>query len=184
MMRIVCVLLLTGITAVIVAGCGQTGGGYGTETGQGATGAGNPVPKPNPAAFTATFTGAAEVPAVDTKAKGNAKLTLSADGKELSYDVWAWNISDITMAHLHMAPAGQNGEVVFWLYPTEGQTAKLIAGGIIGTIAKGTITAAKLVGPLQGKTIQDLVDKIKAGDIYVQVHTQAHAEGEIRGQLK
>jgi hypothetical protein len=47
----------------------------------------------------------------------------------------------------------------------------------------GTITAANLTGPLAGRTISDLVAAIRAGDIYINLHTQAFPAGEIRGQL-
>jgi hypothetical protein len=57
-------------------------------------------------------------------------------------------------------------------------------GKFTGVLAQGTITAANLMGPLQGKTLEDLVSVIKAGDAYVNVHTTAHPGGEIRGQLK
>jgi hypothetical protein len=50
--------------------------------------------------------------------------------------------------------------------------------------AKGVITASKLVGPLQGKTIEDLVDDIRAGKAYVNVHTKGHPDGEIRGTIE
>jgi hypothetical protein len=47
----------------------------------------------------------------------------------------------------------------------------------------GTITAADLTGPLAGKTMADLVAAIRAGNIYINLHTTAFPAGEIRGQL-
>jgi hypothetical protein len=36
---------------------------------------------------------------------------------------------------------------------------------------------------MQGKTLDDLAAAIEKGDTYVNVHTTAHQNGEIRGQL-
>ena len=37
---------------------------------------------------------------------------------------------------------------------------------------------------MKGKTISDLVASINTGNNYVNVHTQGHPDGEIRGQLE
>jgi hypothetical protein len=37
---------------------------------------------------------------------------------------------------------------------------------------------------MKGKTISDLVQEIKSGDVYVNVHTVQHPAGEIRGQIE
>jgi CHRD domain len=48
---------------------------------------------------------------------------------------------------------------------------------------QGTITSAKLEGPLTGKHLTDLINMINNRDAYVNVHTQANPKGEIRGQM-
>ncbi|MCL5099199.1 MAG: CHRD domain-containing protein, partial [Candidatus Omnitrophica bacterium] len=87
-----------------------------------------------------------------------------------------------TMAHLHLGAAGTNGDHIAWLYPPE-PPPKEIPGEFNGTLADGSITADHLMGPMAGKSIADLVAKMKAGDIYVNVHTKAQPDGEIRGQV-
>ncbi len=47
----------------------------------------------------------------------------------------------------------------------------------------GTITAANLTGPLAGRSMSDLVAAIRAGNIYINLHTRQFPGGEIRGQL-
>lgn len=137
-----------------------------------------------PRTFTTNLSAAEEVadPPVVSNARGQAVFHLSKDGTELRYRLIVANIENVLQAHLHLAPAGENGPVVAWLYPS-GPPPELIPGRTQGVLATGTITAADLVGPLEGASLDQLVDAILAGDIYVNVHTQQFPGGEIRGQL-
>jgi hypothetical protein len=132
--------------------------------------------------FTATLSGSDQVPAVDSSAKGEATFRLNAAGDSLTYTISVTDIEDASAAHIHLAAMGKNGPPVVALYPTDASPSK--AGKYGGVLAKGTITAASLIGPLSGKTIADLVEQINAGNTYVNVHSKAHPGGEIRGQLK
>jgi len=71
------------------------------------------------------------------------------------------------MAHIHQGKAAENGQPL---------TAPLSLG-------KGKITSSDLQGPFAGKQISDLVDIIKSGQDYVNVHTDKNQNGEIRGQI-
>jgi hypothetical protein len=76
---------------------------------------------------------------------------------------------------LHVAPRGVNGPIVLFL----------VAGPPASLPLRGELTAADLiprpdVGVLD---FDDFVDRLLAGDVYVNVHTMAHPGGEIRGQL-
>jgi hypothetical protein len=46
--------------------------------------------------------------------------------------------------------------------------------------ARGEIRSNDLMGSLKEKTIADLVAKFRGGNAYVNVHTRAHPNGEIR----
>jgi hypothetical protein len=48
---------------------------------------------------------------------------------------------------------------------------------------KGNVTANNLEGPMQGKTIPDLITAMKNGSTNVNVHTEQNPNGEARGQL-
>jgi hypothetical protein len=135
-----------------------------------------------PAAHVAPLSGAEEVPAVDTKARGIGLVKLSADGESLSYKLNVANIQDVLQAHIHVGPAGENGPVVAFLYPP-GPPPVLIPGRSDGKLASGTITSANLIGPLAGQPLSALVNEIRAGNTYVNVHTVQNPGGEIRGQL-
>src|ERR1700722_2320158 len=122
--------------------------------------------------FEASLSGKNETPAVDTSAHGQATFELSPDGKSLRYTLTVDDASDVTMAHIHLGDPGQAGKPVAPLYPAK--MSSMASGGNMApsddkmgmgapVTAKRVITASKLVGPLQGKTIQDLVDDIRAG---------------------
>lgn len=133
--------------------------------------------------YTAHLTGAAEVPVVETRARGEAVFRLSSDGTELSYRLIVANIEDVLMSHIHLAPAGANGPVVVWLYPEGGGGPALIEGRFSGVLAEGTITADDLIGSLGGEPLSALIAELDAGNAYVNVHTSANPPGEVRGQI-
>lgn len=132
---------------------------------------------------TAHLSGDQEVPAVDTSAQGEVIFQINKDGTEIGYRLVAANIENVMMSHIHLAPAGTNGPIVVWLYPSA-PPAQLIPGRFNGVLAEGTITAANLVGPLAGQPLSALISAMNAGNTYVNIHTTQHPAGEIRGQLR
>lgn len=134
--------------------------------------------------FRTHLSGDEEVPAVDTQAQGQAIFKLSADGESLDYKLIAANIENVLMAHIHIAPAGANGGVVVWLYPEDGPPPALIEGRFDGVLAEGTITEDDLVGSLAGQDLDSLLEEMRAGNAYVNVHTEQNPGGEVRGQIR
>jgi hypothetical protein len=130
--------------------------------------------------FKANLIGKAEVPPVDSSASGQATFQLSTDGESLTYTLSVSNIEDVTMAHIHIGISGEAGKPVAPLKMSGQQNMRETNG----VIAKGTIRASDLTGPLKGKTIADLVAQIQAGKTYVNVHTKEHPDGEIRGTIR
>ena len=133
--------------------------------------------------FVAQLTGGEQVPAVATAASGNASFWLNPAGTEIRYKLTVANLHNVTMAHLHLGALGKNGLPVVWLYPSA-PPPKEIGGLTNGVLSEGSINADNLVGPIAGKTMGDLVAAIRANNIYVNVHTREHPDGEIRGQLR
>lgn len=107
-----------------------------------------------------TLSGAQEVPPVKSAGSGSGTLTINAD-HSVSGSVTTTGIAG-TMAHIHEAPAGQNGPVVIPL-TQNGDTYTVPAG-------------AKLTDAQYAS--------FRAGSLYVNVHTAAHPGGELRAQLK
>lgn len=151
------------------------------------------APPQQPRNFVAPLSASEETTPSDSQARGVAIFQLSADGTELSYRLIASNIENVHMAHIHLGPAGDDGPVVVWLYPsTSPGPGQPDSGRHDGVLATGTITSANLVGPLAGGDLADLLAAIEAGNAYVNVHTMSTVlppgpgnlpAGEIRGQL-
>lgn len=97
--------------------------------------------------------------------------------------------SSVLQSHIHFAQPGVNGSVVVFLCTNLGNgpagTPACPAGG--GTVT-GTITAASVLSvPAQHITAGDfaaVLNFIRAGDGYANVHTMNFPGGEIRGQIK
>ena len=107
------------------------------------------------------LSGDQEVPAVKTEASGSGTININAD-KSVSGSVTTKGING-TAAHIHEAPAGKNGGVIVPLSKDgDGKWA-------VGAGAK--LTDAQYAA-------------YQKGDLYVNVHSAAHPDGEIRGQLK
>ena len=136
-----------------------------------------------------------ENPSRPTQAQGQAIFRISDDGQSVAYTLIAANIDNAFMAHIHLAPAGVNGAIVEWLFPSTAPVAgPLGAGRFDGVLASGTFTAANLVGPLANHPLSELIAAMRNGGAYVNVHTNDGVAptntgpgdfpgGEIRGQL-
>ncbi len=121
-------------------------------------------------AFSATLTAEQENEEVATEGSGMGTVTVRNNETDLFFDITASGLTGrVRAAHFHNAPAGEEGEIVLVLDPfiitAEGDVQ------ILGTIQMSDIT---LDDPLQA---------LLAGTIYINLHTDAFPGGEIRGQV-
>lgn len=128
--------------------------------------------------FRATLAGSEEVPPVVTAATGTSEFTLSRTNDTLFVNITVNGLSNVRFGHFHTAARGTNGPVVAFLVD-----APTLAGPQNGRIGKQFITAANLSGTLVGQPLSALITQITAGNIYVNLHTDANAGGELRGQV-
>lgn len=143
--------------------------------------------------FKASLTGSEEVPPVDTEGKGTASLQV--DVNTVRYQINALNTGKVTAVYIHNGQIGENGDPIASLYKSKDLSSYLDENlpnfrDVTADIQKsstfsasGNFQESDLIGPLEGKKIQDLITMIKNGDVYVNVHTQNYPNGEIRGQL-
>lgn len=116
--------------------------------------------------ISARLSGAQEVPAVSTGATGVAGFLLNENRDSLFINISVANLSGpITGIHVHEAAKGSNGGVVTNL-------STFVSGNFISTVVTGTSLTNQMIANLL------------SGKYYVNVHTAANPNGEIRGQLE
>lgn len=149
--------------------------------------------------FTAKLRGLGEAPPVATAATGSFSATLSADGTTLNYTVSYNNLNaQVLFSHIHFGFTKEVGGVmVFLCGPAAG-----VAGGppagfpnppacpdtTSGTVS-GSVTAANVVGPnsqgiTPGADFAKVIQALREGAAYVNVHSTRSPGGEIRGVVR
>jgi len=108
-----------------------------------------------------TLTGAEEVPAVTTTATGNATVDIKPD-RSVSATVTVSGMT-ATASHIHEGAAGSNGPVIVPFTKTGDNT---------------------FAAPDGAKLTEAQYAAYKAGNLYVNVHSDAYKGGEVRGQIK
>jgi len=130
--------------------------------------------------FLAALIGSQEVPPVTTDARAVVDVVLNPDNT-LSYVLRALGpITNATQAHIHLGARGQNGPIAVFLYGlTTGENFQ--PGDIIAT---GTLSNANVIArPGFAPTISNLVQRIRQGRAYANLHTIQNPAGEVRGQM-
>lgn len=112
------------------------------------------------AAAGVALSGANEVPAVQSAASGTAMIAVADDGT-VSGHIHTSGITG-TAAHIHVGAAGKNGPVAVMLTKGEDGSWQVPAGTHL---------------------TPDQLQHYKAGELYVNVHSETNRGGEIRGQL-
>lgn len=118
--------------------------------------------------------GSQEVPPVETDGSGSCDGRLNPLNTE--YEISCnHTVFDAVAAHIHEAPAGTNGPIVFFLEPSTSFSF---------TVSEETLQQQvddEL--PVVGISFEEFLSALQDGDLYVNVHTQANPGGEIRGQI-
>ena len=109
---------------------------------------------------TVSLKGDQEVPAVASPAEGAGGFSLAADGT-FTGKIETTTL-DGTVAHIHEGAAGKNGGVLI----------TLVKNGAVWSVPPNT------------QLTDSQRSAFEAGDLYVNVHTAAHKNGEIRAQIK
>lgn len=109
--------------------------------------------------FKAELNGANQVPPVDTAATGTADVTVDTTAMTVAWTITAEGLSgDPTAAHFH-GPA----------------TAEESAPPVIDISQNWQEGSAPIT--------QEQLDMIRNGMTYINIHTEQHPDGEIRGQV-
>ena len=135
------------------------------------------------------LTGYEETPlALSTPGKGKFKIRV--EKTKISYRLkYADLEAPVTQAHIHFGAEGQSGGVSVFLCTNlgNGPPGTQACPGQPATIT-GTIGTDDVIGPVdQGigaGEFDELVDAIRAGATYTNVHTEKYPLGEIRAQIE
>lgn len=149
--------------------------------------------------FSARLRGLNEVPPVATEARGSFSAKLSSDDSAITYEVSYQNLSTpILFSHIHFGfPKEATGIMVFLCGPAAGQPGGPPAGtpnpppcqGTTSGTVTGTLTAANVIGPnaqgiTPGADFAKVVQALRGGAAYVNVHSTRSPAGEVRGQVR
>ena len=127
--------------------------------------------------YRAKLDGNNEVPAVNTTSEGVINFKTKND--MLTWKMNVTGTNDPTGINIHKGKAGEKGEIVVDLMKVSKHS-----DSPKGMTMRGNVTESSLMGSMEGKTIADLKTAIANGDVYVNLKTQDHPDGLMRGQIK
>ena len=135
---------------------------------------------------------------VSTTGTGTFEATISKDETEVQYVLTFDNLEgDVLQAHIHIGHPQNQGGIVLWLCETAGvqspvattpdcteaDPGNLRAGRVSGTLTAADVRAQTgngIAGPADWSEVLDL---IRAGVTYANVHSSKFPGGEVRSQL-
>jgi CHRD domain len=142
--------------------------------------------------FEAVLSPANEVPVRNTA--GNGRVQFVSDGTTISYSIEVDDINAVTAAHIHSGAAGVNGPIRVWFFgngsptpggPTTFSDKTILAQGVIRADPVAVVsTAPEAVGGVVGISFADLLNQMRSGTAYVNVHSTQFPGGEMRGQIQ
>lgn len=137
----------------------------------------------------ARLAGSQEVPVVMTTGRGGFQAQLSPDGSSLSYELSYSDVEgEVKQAHIHLGQQGVNGGIMAFLCTNlgNGPAGTPACPAAPGTVT-GTVTSTEVVGPsdqgVMAGEFDELIRALRAGNAYVNVHSDLFPSGEIRGQV-
>ncbi|MEQ1764053.1 MAG: CHRD domain-containing protein [Pyrinomonadaceae bacterium] len=141
-----------------------------------------------------TLTGFEEIPTLSTPANGEFRAKIGHSQIE-----WTLTYSDtdtaVQQAHIHLGPKGVNGPITVFLCtnlgngPEGSQPCPAAPATVSGTIQAADVspnigaTAGARAQGLDTGDYDEFLDALRAGVLYVNVHTVARGGGEIRSQI-
>jgi len=125
----------------------------------------------------------------DSTSSGTATLTLSDDESQLEYEITIVGVDldgtqtedpldNIAGLHIHNAPVGRAGPLVFGIIlPNHDKDDQVLDG------AAGTVTGIWEDSDPAFENLSDMLEALRNGELYINVHTPLFGTGEIRGQI-
>lgn len=132
--------------------------------------------------------------AVSTKGHGRFRAVLDEATQTIAYELSYHDLEGaVTQAHIHFGQRHTTGGIVIWLCQTATNPAPAavaastpqcpVSGAVTGSITPGQVLAATGQGIDAGQ-FDEAVRAMRAGAMYVNVHSSLFPPGEIRGQIR
>jgi hypothetical protein len=143
-----------------------------------------------PINFFTGLTGYQEVPSVSTQAGGTFHARWDPDATSFEYTLTYEALqAPVTQAHIHFAQASVNGPIIIWLCGSAANPGPLgtpvcpQSGTVRGLIVPTNVLASPATQQLGAGEMVEVLEAMRAGAAYVNVHTGVSTGGEIRGQI-
>jgi hypothetical protein len=147
----------------------------------------------------ARLTGSEEVPVVSTAARGDFRGRIDRGAQTIAFELTYSGLQGtVTQAHIHVAQPNVNGVIVIWLCDSDSNPSPLDStpactspdGKFTGTITDADVVVAAAASgaqfpqQIESGEIEEVIAAMRAGNTYVNVHTNLSPGGEIRGQIR
>jgi hypothetical protein len=140
----------------------------------------------------ASLSGYQEVPTLASAGTASFKARIADDNQSFDWVLTFSGLTNVLQAHIHFGAPAINGGIVVFLctnlanaplppaQPT--QPCPTSAGTVSGTARPGDVLAVAAQGVAAGDFAR-VLDAIRAGVAYANIHTTQRMGGEIRGQI-
>jgi len=139
--------------------------------------------------ITEQLTGLKEVPVISTTGHGEFHARISNDESEITWELSYADLEGaVQQAHIHFGPPNNMGGIAVFFCTNlgNGPAGTQLCPASPATIS-GVITAANVIGPvgqgIEPGALSELIDAIRDGKTYVNVHSAKWTAGEIRSQI-
>ncbi len=139
-----------------------------------------------------TLSGYEEVPAISSTGGGEFHATIAPDGKSMTYELTYGKLEgDVLQAHIHLAQADVNGGIVLYLCSNLAAPAGVplppacpASGTVTGELDADDVFNGAAAQGIGDDEFAEIVQALRAGKTYVNVHSSRNPGGEIRAQIE
>ena len=137
----------------------------------------------------AHLVGYEEVPTLSSDGSASFRARIAKDEHSFDWELNYTGLTGVTQAHIHFAARAINGPVVIFLCSNLGngppgtQACPASAGTVRGTATSADVGAGAAALGIPAGDLARMLDAIRAGAAYANVHTVTRPGGEIRGQI-